>query len=87
LECDTEMPVKKEEFNSGKKEDVKQLLLNFLKKNDENAYTLKELGENLGIDTFILHMDLTALLWNDEMEYRDIYDHDGKLQRYYSIKK
>ena len=30
-------------------------------------------------------MELTSLIWADKVEYRDIYDSEGKLVRYFKI--
>ena len=81
------MSIKKEEFDRADKKDLKEDLYNFLLKNKNNAYTLKEIKENFrgNIDDVLLHIDLTGLIWADKVSYRDIYDHDNKLIRYYKI--
>ncbi len=83
------MSIKKEEFDRADKKDLKEDLYNFLLKNKNNAYTLKEIKENFrgNIDDVLLHMDLTRLIWEDKVSYRDIYDHDDKLVRYYRINR
>ncbi len=83
------MSIKKDEFDRADKKDLKEDLYNFLLKNKNNAYTLKEIKENFrgNIDDVLLHIDLTRLIWEDKVSYRDIYDHDNKLVRYYKINK
>ncbi len=81
------MPVDKSTFNSSENVDTKNSILDFLEKNRENAYTLKELKESLGKghEEWMLHMELTSLIWADKVQYRDIYDHNGKLVRYFKV--
>ncbi len=83
------MSISSEEFNGSKKEDISNSVLNFLEKNFENAYTVEEIKKHLNINLLdvMVHMDLTRLVWSDKVEYRDIYAQDGKLVRYYKIKK
>ena len=83
------MPVDSQTFNSSEKVDTKNTILDFLEKNRENAYTLKELKDHLGKghEEWMLHMELTSLIWADKVEYRDIYDSEGKLVRYFKINK
>lgn len=81
------MPVDKDTFNSSRTLDTKNSILEFLEKNRENAYTLKELKGHLGNghEEWMLHMELTSLIWAGQIQYRDIYDNKGKLVRYFSI--
>ncbi|WMT52258.1 MAG: hypothetical protein RE471_05095 [Ferroplasma sp.] len=81
------MPVDSRIFNSSKNIDTKNNILDFLENNRENAYTLKELKDHLGKDheEWMVHMELTSLIWAGKVEYRDIYDSAGKLVRYFKI--
>jgi hypothetical protein len=81
------MPVDSRTFNSSQDGDTKNHILDFLEKNRENAFTLKELKDHLGKDheEWMIHMELTSLIWAGKVEYRDIYDSEGKLVRYFKI--
>lgn len=81
--------IKKEDFDKTGGKDIKEDLYNFLLKNRNNAYTLKEIKDNFDSvsDDIVLHMDLTRLIWEGKVSYKDIYDHNDKLVRYYMIDK
>ncbi len=80
------MPLKSDEFNNADNKDLMEILYDFLLKNKNNAYTLKEIKENFnGADDLLIHMDLTRLIWKNKVSYRDIYNQDDKIVRYYKI--
>jgi hypothetical protein len=81
------MPVDSKTFNSSENVDIKKYILEFLEKNRENAYTLKELKEHLGNqhEEWMIHMELTSLIWAGKVQYRDIYDDKGRLIRYFKF--
>lgn len=81
------MPINTKDFKSSETNSIRTTILDFLEKNRENAYTLKEIKYHLSGDHYewMIHMELTSLLWSDKIEYRDIYDNKGKLVRYFRI--
>ncbi|MGE9809809.1 hypothetical protein ACLIKE_00510 [Ferroplasma acidiphilum] len=83
------MPVDKQQFESSGTNSIGATVLEFLEKNTVNAYTLKEIDEHIAKnhDNLIIHMELTFLVWSDKIEYRDIYNQDGKLVRYFRFKE
>lgn len=79
------MPVDKQQFESSGTNSIRATVLEFLEKNTVNAYTLKEIEGYIAKDhdDLAIHMELTFLVWSDKIEYRDIYNQDGKLVRYF----
>ncbi len=79
------MPIDQQQFKSSGMNAISTTILEFLEKNSVNAYTLKEIKEHVARDhdEWMIHMELTSLIWLDKVEYRDIYDKDGKLVRYF----
>ncbi|WP_337860131.1 hypothetical protein [Ferroplasma sp.] len=81
------MPININDYKASGTNKIRQTIVDFLEKNRENAYTLKELKENIAKDhdDWMIHMELTSLIWSDIVEYRDIYDSKGRLVRYFKI--
>jgi len=79
------MSISQEQFKSSGINNIGKTILQFLEKNKVNAYTLKEIKEHIATDhdEWMIHMELTSLIWSNKVEYRDIYDEDGKLVRYF----
>ncbi|AAT43037.1 hypothetical protein [Picrophilus oshimae] len=80
------MPVKSDDIKS-RGGDAESLITSFLEKNSDSYFTLKEISESTGIDIIELHVIITMMLWSGRIKYRDIYDHENKLRRYYAINK
>ncbi len=81
------MPIKSNDIESKNNTNAESLVTSFLDNNLDSYYNIKEISEHTGIEIIELHVIITMLLWSGKIKYRDIYDHDGKLRRYYSINK
>jgi hypothetical protein len=81
------MSISVENYKASETSNIKKTIIDFLEKNKENTYTLKEIKEHIAKnhDDWMIHMELTSLVWSGIVEYRDIYDSKGKLDRYFKI--
>ncbi len=81
--------MEKNKVDNSETHDLKDELYEYLYKNKNESYTVDELCKNLKLheeNKILLHMDLTRLIWEDKIEYRDIYNQEHKFVRFYSIK-